>query len=179
MNKFCDICYQDLISSDRPFFCNNCGQDFHRSCIDTATMENNRCPACKSPFFERRSGYRGRAIVTGSGSRNASNQRITRASTSARQTNFGTPQHLRERTSVPDDTRPNQPTIQNNQIEENKRDQAIGVLALVLAVIVGLFYPVLIVILVFLFVFLSIIMASVKVWRQGSPENRSASGRRR
>ena len=54
MNERCEICYQKIGENDQRFFCNNCAQDYHKSCIGTSTANSNQCPMCKSPFFEGR-----------------------------------------------------------------------------------------------------------------------------
>ena len=54
MNQTCEICYQTIADADNKYFCNSCGQDYHQSCIETGTAENNACPMCKSPFFAKK-----------------------------------------------------------------------------------------------------------------------------
>ena len=48
----CEICYQSTSKSTKVVFCNNCGQDFHRSCIAAGVATSNICPMCKSVFSE-------------------------------------------------------------------------------------------------------------------------------
>ena len=55
MNGRCEICYQDIGETDNKFFCNHCGQDYHETCIETLTEQNNECPICKKAFFAKKS----------------------------------------------------------------------------------------------------------------------------
>ncbi len=48
----CQICYRPITTDHEVRYCNNCGYDFHRTCILTAIQRNNTCPICRREFFE-------------------------------------------------------------------------------------------------------------------------------
>ncbi|MCY3412030.1 MAG: E3 ubiquitin protein ligase [Candidatus Heimdallarchaeota archaeon] len=46
----CEICYQEILSSEVKKYCNNCGNDYHQRCINL--LDNNLCPTCKQSFSD-------------------------------------------------------------------------------------------------------------------------------
>jgi len=53
MVNICEICYAKVDQDQQVSYCNNCGNDYHRSCIRIAITQENLCPICKQSFIEQ------------------------------------------------------------------------------------------------------------------------------